>query len=67
MSKRPEYVRCVMHTHMNKANTSWCGKELWNFEIIFVDVDDALYTRMNQDRLLICPECMAEIQKVLNS
>ena len=67
MSKRPEYVRCVMHTSVDMANTSWCGQELYNFEIPFVNVDHALYTRMSDGRLLICPECMAEIQKVLNS
>lgn len=67
MTKRPEYIRCVMHTHKEKLNSSWCGKDLYNFDIPFVDVDHALYTRMSDGRLLICPECRAEIKRVLDS
>ena len=31
--KRPEYIRCIQHTHAEKQKTSWCGEQLFSIAV----------------------------------
>lgn len=68
MSKnRPEYIRCIQHTHADKLKTSWCGEKLHNFDIPFQDIDHATYSVMNGGRLVPCPDCVNVIMEILKN
>ena len=64
---RPEYITCVRHTHEDKKKMSWCGRNIQDVGFYFVDIDHAAYDQLDKDRLLICPECLAEIIKALKT
>lgn len=64
-SVREEYIKCVQHTHAEKLKTSWCGRILSSFDLAFQTIDHAAYTRLQDGRLLICPQCKHEIIKTL--
>jgi len=65
--KRPEYIRCIQHTHTDKLKTSWCGEQLSSFDLLFQDIDHATYSVMNGSRLIPCPECVNSIFKLLKN
>jgi len=66
MSKeRPEYIKCIRHTHVDKTNTSWCGSRLYSFDWFFQDIDHAAYAIRDDDRLVPCPECLNSISRLL--
>ena len=60
----PDYVSCVLKGNHN-SEVSWCGKFIigWAFQ----DLTHALLNAHNKGRVLICPECSAEIQKALTT
>ena len=62
---RPEYIRCIQHTHADKQKTSWCGERLSNFDWCFQDIDHATYTVMNEGRQVPCPDCVNVIMETL--
>ena len=62
--KRPEHMTCVRHTHEDKKRMSWCNRELVG-EFYFLDIDHAVYNRMNEGRLTTCRDCVREIKKYL--
>ena len=64
---RPEYIRCIQHTHADKQKTSWCGKTLYNYDWVFQDIDHATYNVMNGGRLVPCPDCVNVIFGVLKN
>ena len=64
---RPEYIRCIQHTHLDKQKTSWCGKTLYNYDWVFQDIDHATYGVLNGGRLVPCPDCVNTILGVLNN
>lgn len=66
MTNRPEYIKCIQHTHAERKKTSWCGKSLSSFDWSFVDIDHAVYATMNNDRLIPCRECITAIREVFN-
>ena len=66
MTERPDYIRCIQHTHANRKKTSWCGKTLYSFDWVFQDIDHATYSIMNQSRQVPCPECITAIREVFN-
>ena len=64
---RPEYIRCIQHTHLDKQKTSWCGKTLYNYDWVFQDIDHATYNIMNGGRQVPCPDCVNVILGVLKN
>lgn len=64
---RPEYIRCIQHTHLDKQKTSWCGKTLYNYDWVFQDIDHATYNVMNGGYLVPCPDCVNAILGVLKN
>lgn len=64
--KRPEYIRCIQHTHAELLKQSWCGLPLSNFDLPFVDIDHAAYTVRNEGRLVPCPDCINVIASLFN-
>lgn len=62
-----DYIRCIQHTHAEKQKTSWCGKNLFNFDLSFQDIDHAVYSLANGSRLLPCPDCVNVIVNVLKN
>ena len=67
MTERPEYIRCIQHTHAEKQNTSWCGKQVYSFDLPFQDIDHATYSVMNGSRLVPCPDCVNSIFQILET
>ena len=64
---RPEYIRCIQHTHVDKQKTSWCGEKLYSFDWVFQDIDHATYTVMNGGRQVPCPDCINSIIEILKN
>jgi hypothetical protein len=64
MSNRPEYIRCIQHTHADRKKTSWGGKSIYSFDWVFQDIDHAIYATMNEALQVPCPECIAAICEV---
>lgn len=61
MGERPEYVACISR---GTPGAAWCGR----FQVgvfTFVNIDHACHNAENEGRLLICPECSAAIQELL--
>jgi hypothetical protein len=65
MPERPEYIKCIQHTHAEKQKTSWCGKQLSSFDWVFQDIDHATYNVMSGGRQVPCPECINAIIGIL--
>lgn len=63
---RPEYIRCIQHTHAARKGTSWCGRPLASFDWSFVDIDHAVYSTQSGSRLLACKECVDAVVKALS-
>ena len=65
MTNRPEYIKCIKHTHADYPKTSWCGKSISSFDWAFQNIDHAAYATMNEDRLIPCPVCLDKIAETL--
>ena len=63
---RPEYLACIADGHADNAGKSWCGRYI-RFEFHFVNVDHAAISGRNENRLVACSECTAEIKKSLSN
>jgi hypothetical protein len=64
--RRPEYIRCIRHTHAELLKQSWCGIPLSNFDRPFVDIDHAAYAVRNEGRLVPCPDCINVIASLFS-
>ncbi len=64
MANRPDYIKCIQHTHTERDKTSWCGKSLSTFDWAFQDIDHAVYAIMSEARQVPCSECIAAIREV---
>lgn len=64
MTTRPEYIRCIRHTHSEYKNKTWCDKTFSSFDWVFQDIDHATYTILDKSRLIPCPECISAIREV---
>jgi len=62
--KRPEYIKCIQHTHVDLPETSWCGKKLSSFDWVFQDIDDAVYSVQQGSRQVPCSDCLKKIYEV---
>lgn len=60
-----DYIKHIRHTHEEKKNTSWCGKELYSHDWTFLGIDHAAYSAQQGDRLVACKKCVAAVIKVL--
>ena len=67
MLERPEYIRCIQHTHAELQKTSWCGRKLYSFDWVFQDIDHAVYSVQSGSRQIPCPECLDKIYEVLKN
>ena len=64
-SQRPEWVKCIQHTHEEKKHTTWCGREHAWGEFLFQSIDHAAYTVMAEDRLQPCRACCEAVTAML--
>lgn len=62
---RPEYIRCIQHTHADLLKTSWCGEKLSSFDWVFQDIDHAIYSVQSGSRQVPCPDCLNKIYEIL--
>lgn len=65
--ERPDYVKCIRHTHEYYNNKSWCGKPVASFDWTFTDLDHAAYSLVDKSRLIPCPDCIKAAINVLQS
>lgn len=63
---RPDYIKCIRHTHEKMKTTSWCGREIPRSEWHFVDIDHAAYNVMSGGRLLACESCISKIVEIID-
>lgn len=63
--KRPEWIKCIRHTHADQKDSTWCGRKVEAAEFCFVDADHAAYAVRNKDRLIPCLKCAEAISKLL--
>lgn len=64
MSDRPEYVKCIRHTHADRKDETWCGDSA-AFRFCFASVDHAAYNAKS-GRLLTCEECLEQVRIALD-
>lgn len=67
MLERPEYIKCIQHTHAELQKTSWCGRKLYSFDWAFQDIDHAVYSVQSGSCQIPCPECLDKIYGVLKN
>lgn len=65
--ERPEYVKCIKHTHAEKQGEAWCGRQIECFEFAFGDIEHAAYNAIAEGRLLACPECVTAVAAALQN
>ena len=58
--ERSEYIKCIRHSSVKPEflGRSWCGMQLYHMDWVFQDIDHAIYTCMNGDRLKPCEGCL---------
>ena len=61
---RPDFVKCIRHTHADKKGRSWCGRRT-SMEWVFQNIDHAAYTVAQEQRLQPCPDCLATVARIL--
>lgn len=57
-AERPDYVKCIAHTHAQLIGNSWCGRDV-RMEWAFRDVDHAASNGRQGGYLVACPACAA--------
>lgn len=67
MNDRPDWIKCVRHTHEDLKTQSWCGRRLEVFEFAFMDADHAAENGRQGGRLVACGECAAAITAALGN
>lgn len=58
--KRPEHVKCIRKN--DDTNKTWCGL-LHEEQFVFLDIDHAVFNKINEGRLVTCNNCS---QKIIN-
>ena len=61
---RPDWVRCIAHTHADLAGQAWCGRDVaggW----AFVDAAHAAENGRKGGRLVACPACAESVAAAL--
>ena len=66
MNDRPDYIKCIEHSHVDLEDTSWCGRELYH-EWAFVDAAHAAEHGRKAGRLVACPDCVDAITEALQN
>ena len=63
---RPDWVKCIRQTHEERKTKSWCDRILYySDEWAFIDIDHAVHSAQQGDRLVPCPECVTAIVAAL--
>lgn len=71
---RPEYIKCIAHTHADKIGQSLCGRaigskgpdgELRAREFVFIAIDHWFYNEVAGGRLIGCNDCLDTIRKAV--
>jgi hypothetical protein len=57
-AERPEWVKCIQHTHMEKTQLTWCGEPISSAGWHFQSLDHAAYNAMNGGRSVACKQCL---------
>lgn len=57
---RPDYIKCIADTRADKKHTTLCKKECYDF--MFVDIDHAFYSHLNESRFVVCVDCAVEVK-----
>lgn len=63
MNERPEFMMCVRRPRSDEYHKTWCGKTVDGF--VFSDADHALAAALDKSRFRVCPECSAEMARVI--
>lgn len=66
MSDRPDYVKCIQHTHADLKGQAWCGR-LCSMEWVFQSLDHATYNAASGGYLVACPECVHAVMSCFQS
>jgi hypothetical protein len=67
MGDRPEWIRCIKHTHADRLKESWCGRTLYSFDWAFQDIDHAVYSIQSEARQVPCPACLEAIRVIMDT
>jgi hypothetical protein len=68
MTNRPEYIRCIAHTHADYLGQPWCGAAsagIAGHRAFFQSLDHAAYAIRAQSRLVPCPEYLEAARQQL--
>jgi hypothetical protein len=68
VDNRPEYIRCIAHTHADYLGQPWCGAAstgIAGHRAFFQSLDHAAYAIRAQSRLVPCPECLEAARQQL--
>lgn len=65
-AEEQDWIVCVSDNHADRTGRAWCGRPTL-FGFMFTSVDHAAMNGRNEGRLIVCPECLAEILKGLNN
>lgn len=57
MGDRPDYVKCIQHTHADLKAQTWCGRPC-SLEWVFQNLDHAAYNAKSKGYLVACQECV---------
>jgi hypothetical protein len=63
---RPDYVKCIERSRVDKKGHSWCGRPIPH-EFSFTSIDHAAENGDQQGRLVACPECVKSVIVALHS
>lgn len=64
---RPEYVKCVRRSNVERTRYTWCGRLIDVFEFAFVDVSHAAENGEQMAYLVACPACVEAITAALRN
>jgi hypothetical protein len=64
---RPEHIRCIKQSTVNKLSLTWCNRTWDQFEWCFLDIDHAANNGAQNQRLVACPQCVEAITQALNN
>jgi len=65
MTTRPNYIKCIAHTHGKLIGKSWCG--ILGRSVFFKDLDHAAYSIKAETYMVPCPECLEEARRQLTN
>lgn len=64
---RPEWIKCIQRMHNHMTHLTWCGREHYDLEFLFLGVDHAAENGASGGRLVACRQCVGAIREALNA